>query len=126
MVTSLKPSPVLQLHEYNITDATGKILQRIRRDDDADVLTEGTNSRFLLYIFSYIYLVNFKIMLYNKISLDSGIQPPAEEILKDTRQQIGLEKVLETPTVISVVNGSAPTVLAFKELEQTVRRTNYI
>lgn len=60
MVTSLKPSPALQLHEYNIIDATGEVSQRIRRDDGADVLTEGTSLRFLLYLFLYIYLSNYK------------------------------------------------------------------
>lgn len=43
--------------------------------------------------------------------------------MKDT-QQIDLEKIPETKTVVSVVNGIPP--MAFKELEQTVRRTNYI
>ncbi|XP_024871437.1 myosin-8-like [Temnothorax curvispinosus] len=98
MVTSLKPSPARaspQLHEYDITDATGEV-QRIRRDDgaDADVLTDD-------------------------------IQPPAEEILKvtnDVRPQIDLEKVPEAPTVVTVVNGSPPTALAFEELKQSVKQ----
>ncbi|XP_071568282.1 uncharacterized protein [Temnothorax nylanderi] len=95
MVTSLKPSPALQLHEYDITDATGEV-QRIRRDDgaDADVLTDD-------------------------------IQPPAEEILKvtnDVRPQIDFEKVPKAPTVVTVVNGSPPTALAFEELEQSVKQ----
>ncbi|XP_077256297.1 uncharacterized protein LOC143894096 [Temnothorax americanus] len=95
MVTSLKPSPAPQLHEYDITDAIGEV-QRIRRDDgaDADVLTDD-------------------------------IQPPAEEILKvtnDVRPQIDLEKVPEAPTVVTVVNGSPPTALAFEELKQSVKQ----
>jgi len=52
---------------------------------------------------------------------------PEEKIFKvteDIRQQIDFEKVPEAQTVVSIVNGS-PTLLAFKELEQSVRRTNY-
>jgi len=42
----MKPGPVPQLYEYNITDASGEVLQRIPRDEgaDTDVLTEDTNS----------------------------------------------------------------------------------
>jgi len=44
-------------------------------------------------------------------------------VTEDIRQQIDFEKVPEAQAV-SIVNGS-PTLLAFKELEQSVRRTNY-
>lgn len=60
MVTSLKPSPALQLHEYNIIDATGEVSQRIQRDDDADanVLTEGTSYFCCIYFLVVLYLFN--------------------------------------------------------------------
>lgn len=43
MVPSLKLGPALYLQEYNITDSTGKISQRIREDIDVKIFTEGTN-----------------------------------------------------------------------------------
>lgn len=50
MVTSSKPEPTLQLHEYSITDGTGKVLQRVREDDglEVEVFTEG-NGFMTLY-----------------------------------------------------------------------------
>lgn len=53
---------------------------------------------------------------------------PAETILRvteDISPQIKFEKVPEAQMVVSVVNGSPLTVSQFKELEQSVRRTNY-
>lgn len=44
MVQSMKLGPALYLQEYNITDSTGKVSQRIREDDVAgvEIFTEGT------------------------------------------------------------------------------------
>lgn len=57
MVTSLKPSPALQFHEYNIIDATGEVSQRIQRDDDADA-TEGTSYSCCIYFLVVLSLFN--------------------------------------------------------------------
>lgn len=97
MVPSLKLGPALYLQEYNITDSTGKISERIREDIDVKIFTED-------------------------------IQPLTEEDLKLTKgvtQQIGPGKESDPQTVIFVepiVNGSPPTALAFKELEQSVKQ----
>ncbi|XP_029659081.1 glutamine-rich protein 2-like [Formica exsecta] len=97
MVQSLKLGPTLYLQEYNITNGTGKVSQRIREDADVTIFTED-------------------------------IQPSAEEDLKVTKgvkQEIGPEKESEPQTVIfvePVVNGSPPTALAFKELQQSVKQ----
>ncbi|XP_070161267.1 glutamine-rich protein 2-like [Polyergus mexicanus] len=97
MVQSLKQGPTLYLQEYNITNGTGKVSQRIREDTDVTIFTED-------------------------------IQPSAEEDLKVTKgvkQEIGPEKESEPQTVIfvePVVNGSPPTALAFKELQQSVKQ----
>ncbi|KMQ98262.1 glutamine-rich protein 2 [Lasius niger] len=98
MVQSLKLGPALYLQEYNITDSTGKVSQRIREDDiDVEIFTED-------------------------------IEPPTEEDLKVTKgvkQQVGPGKESDPQTVIfvePVVNGSSPTALAFKELEQSVKQ----
>lgn len=60
---------------------------------------------------------------------DPDIQPTEEDLklTKGITQQIGPGKESDPQTVIfvePVVNGSPPTALAFKELEQSVRR-NY-
>ncbi|EFN71156.1 Glutamine-rich protein 2 [Camponotus floridanus] len=97
MVPSLKLGPALYLQEYNITDSTGKISERIREDIDVKIFTED-------------------------------IQPLTEEDLKLTKgitQQISPGKESDPQTVIfvePVVNGSPPTALAFKELEQSVKQ----
>ncbi|XP_012218727.1 glutamine-rich protein 2-like isoform X2 [Linepithema humile] len=98
MVTALKPGPALQLHEYSITDGTGKIMQPIEREElDVEVLAEGA-------------------------------EPPTETDLKVTKgvkHHIGPGKNDEAETVIfvePVVNGAPPTALAFKKLEQSVNQ----
>ncbi|CAL1683678.1 unnamed protein product [Lasius platythorax] len=98
MVQSLKLGPALYLQEYNITDSTGKVSQRIREDDiDVEIFTED-------------------------------IEPPTEvdlKVTKGVKQQVGPGKESDPQTVIfvePVVNGSPPTALAFKELEQSVKQ----
>ncbi|XP_029163056.1 glutamine-rich protein 2-like [Nylanderia fulva] len=98
MVQSLKLGPALYLQEYNVTDSTGKVSQQIREDDaGVEIFTEDS-------------------------------EPPTEEDLKVTKaikQQVTPGKEGEPQTVIfvePVVNGSSPTALAFKELEQSVKQ----
>lgn len=42
MVTSSRPEPILQLQEYSITDAAGKVVQRAREEGlEIEIFTEG-------------------------------------------------------------------------------------
>jgi len=45
--------------------------------------------------------------------------------VEDVKPQIEIEEVPEAQMVVSVVNNSTVTVAQFKELEQSVRRTNH-
>ncbi|RLU27465.1 hypothetical protein DMN91_001269 [Ooceraea biroi] len=99
MVTSSKLEPTLQLHEYSITDGTGKVSQRMREDDglEVEVFTEDT-----------------PLATVDTVKVTKGM-----------RQQMGPEKVGEAETVIFVepaINGVLPTAIAFKELEQSVKQ----
>jgi len=62
MVPSLKLGPALYLQEYNITDSTGKISERIREDIDVKIFTEGTNL-WLPAFHNIIHLFNLQSML---------------------------------------------------------------
>ncbi|EZA56163.1 Glutamine-rich protein [Ooceraea biroi] len=74
MVTSSKLEPTLQLHEYSITDGTGKVSQRMREDDglEVEVFTEDT-----------------PLATVDTVKVTKGM-----------RQQMGPEKVGEAETVI--------------------------
>ncbi|KAL6435851.1 hypothetical protein ACFW04_005607 [Cataglyphis niger] len=97
MVQSLKLGPTLYLHEYSITDGIEKVLQRIQEAKEVTIITEDS-------------------------------EPLTEEELKVTKgiqQEISPEKENDVQKVVfvePVVNGVAPTALAFKELQQTVKQ----
>ncbi|EFN79005.1 Glutamine-rich protein 2 [Harpegnathos saltator] len=93
MVASLKPGPSLRLQEYNVTDSAGKISQRIPETDgtSVEVLAKAENDL---------------------------------KVTKGVKQRISPGKDIETEMVIFVepiVDGSTPTALAFKQLEQSVK-----
>ncbi|XP_035726722.1 glutamine-rich protein 2-like [Vespa mandarinia] len=102
MVASAKAGPSLHLHEYSITDGTDKVKQRIHSTDQVtiniDVFSEDGKS------------------MYSK-------DGTAVKKTKGIKQQITSGSEGECQNVIFVepiIDGSTPTALAFKKLEQSV------
>lgn len=95
MVSSLKSGPSIALHEYSITDGSGNIFQR---DQNAEGLSSPVD-----------------IIATDK---DNGLR-----MSKGIKQQVGpgagtaLESIIY---VEPVLDGATPTVLAFKELDDSV------
>ncbi|XP_046141438.1 glutamine-rich protein 2-like [Osmia bicornis bicornis] len=106
MVSSLKAGPSLHLQEYSIISGANDVKQRVQNDESAslnvDVVVDGTNK---------------------------STQEDADlKTAKGTRQKISPGVNGEPETVIYVeplVDGSTPTALGFKRLEQSVNELRH-
>ncbi|XP_046819422.1 glutamine-rich protein 2-like [Vespa crabro] len=99
MVASAKAGPSLHLHEYSITDGTDKVKQRIHSTDQVTINVD---------VFS------------EAVQAANGT---AVKKTKGIKQQITSGSEGECQNVIFVepiIDGSTPTALAFKKLEQSV------
>ncbi|XP_033231365.1 uncharacterized protein LOC117182319 isoform X2 [Belonocnema kinseyi] len=124
IVASLRAGPSLHLHEYNITDGSGRVKQRIHSNENltvnVDIYTDaepqtkpgkGASSA-----------PSTARITKSKSELESGT---AVKKVKGLKQQIsgGIEGEFESVIFVEpVIDGATPTALGFKKLEDSVQK----
>ncbi|KAG7198004.1 hypothetical protein KM043_016229 [Ampulex compressa] len=128
MVTSLKAGPTLHLHEYSITDASGNVKQRLRDTDavNVDVLTDApdTDKEPVSKVEKTTPSPPTNDETHMEKDSPEATTRPDTITTKGIKQQIGPGLEGEFQTVIfvePVVDGTTPTALSFKQLENSVR-----
>ncbi|KAL2713147.1 MATH and LRR domain-containing protein PFE0570w-like [Vespula squamosa] len=120
MVASAKAGPSLHLHEYSITDGSGKVKQRIHSTDqvtvNVDVFTEEDHKN------TDYTSVSAPVTPRNK-KTENVTTDTAVTKTKGVKQQItpGAEGERENIIFIEpIVDGAVPSALAFNKLEKSV------